>query len=172
MHHHLHKDGCTIMYHGQNMVCGHKCTRTGLWMIPLTPWSPTAPTPLSAINPPSIAMATNVNATSSSAKYGQYVHQHLCSPLAAILLNALATSSKLNTILGLTLALICSHLSCSTATNKGHMHQHSSCTALTRNNHADIVLAWAKVDRCAHPTKLARSRTCFALPPLPMPRSA
>jgi hypothetical protein len=69
------KVGCTIVYCGQTIVCSHKCTRTGLWMIPLTPWSPTAPTALSAINPPSIAMAANVNATSSAAKYARYVHQ-------------------------------------------------------------------------------------------------
>jgi hypothetical protein len=62
---------CTIMYCGQTKVCGHKCTWTGLWIIPLTPWSPTAPTALSAINPPSIAMAANVDATSSSAKYAR-----------------------------------------------------------------------------------------------------
>jgi hypothetical protein len=107
------KIGCTIMYCSQTIVCSHKCTRMGLWMIPLTPWSPTAPTALSTINPPFVAMAANVNATSSSAKYAHYVHQLLCSPPVATLLHtyALTTSTKLNTIPGLTLELIHSHLS-------------------------------------------------------------
>ncbi len=29
------KIGCSIVYHGRTVICGHKCTRTGLWMIPL-----------------------------------------------------------------------------------------------------------------------------------------
>jgi hypothetical protein len=140
------KIGCTIVYPGQTIVCGHKCTQMGLWMIPLTSWSPTAPTALSAINPPSIAMAKNINATSLATKYACYVHQLLCSPPAATLLHALATSIKLTTIPGLTPALIWSHFPHSTATNKGHMHCHHLRTASKRNNHADIVLAQAKVD--------------------------
>ncbi len=65
------KIGCTIMYPSQTIVCSHKCTWTGLWMIPLTPWSPTAPTVLFAINHPSIAMAANVDTTSSATKYAR-----------------------------------------------------------------------------------------------------
>jgi hypothetical protein len=120
-------------------------------MIPLTPWSPTAPTSLSDINLPSIAMAANVNAISSAAKYACYVHQLLCSPPAATLFHALASSTKLTTIPGLTLALICSHLPLSTATNKGHKRRHRSHTASTHNNHVNIVLAWAKVDQMCPP---------------------
>ena len=93
---------CTIVYCGQIIVCGHKCTQTGLWMTPPTPWSTTAPTALSATNPPSVAMAANDSATSSSAEYARYVHQLLCSPPAFTLLHALATSTKLTTIPGLT----------------------------------------------------------------------
>jgi hypothetical protein len=138
---------CTIVYCDQTIVCGHKRTWTGLsWMIPLTPWSPTGPTALSAINPPSIAMAANVNATSSAVKYDHYVHQLLCSPPATTLLHALATSTKLTSIPKLTPALIRSHHPHSTATDKGHMHCHRLRTASTCNNHANIVLAGAKVD--------------------------
>jgi hypothetical protein len=133
-------------------------------MIPLTPWSPTAPTALSAINRTSIAMAANVDATSSAAKYAHYVHQLLCSPLVATLLHALATSTELTTILGLTTVLNWSHLPCSTTTNKGHMHPHHSRTASTCNNHADIVLAWSKVDRMCPPHKacMVQDIICFA----------
>jgi hypothetical protein len=73
----LTKIGCTIVYCGQTIVCSHKCIRTVLWIIPLTPWSPSAPAALSAANLPSIAMATNVDATSSSTEYACYVHQLL-----------------------------------------------------------------------------------------------
>jgi hypothetical protein len=88
------KIGCTIMYCGQTFVCGLKCTRTGLWMIPLTPWSTTAPTAWAAASLPSVAMTANVNTTFSLAKYACYVHQLLFPPPAATLLNALATSTN------------------------------------------------------------------------------
>ena len=29
------KIGCIIKYHGRTIFCGRKCTKTGLWMIPL-----------------------------------------------------------------------------------------------------------------------------------------
>jgi hypothetical protein len=109
-------------------------------------------------------MAKNVNATSSATKYARYVHQLLCSPLAATLLHALATSTKLTTIPGLTPALIWSHLPHSMATNKGHMHCHCSHTALTCNNHADFVLAQAKVERMfpPHEACAVQDMFCFA----------
>jgi hypothetical protein len=106
-------------------------------------------------------MAANINTTSSSAKYAQYVHQLLCSPPAATLLNALATSTKLTTILGLISALICSHLPHSKATDKGHMHRHHSSTASACNNHANIVLAWAKVDWMCPPHKACAVQDMF-----------
>jgi hypothetical protein len=166
------KIGCTIVHCGQSIVCGCKCTLTGLWMSPLTPWSLSAPTALSTINLPFIAMAASVDATSSAAKYAHYVHQLLCPHLAATLLHALTTSTELTNIPGLTPALICSHLPRSTATNKGNMCCHRLRTALTCFNHADIVLAQAKVNRMCPPHKAARSRICFALPPLLMPHLA
>ena len=143
MHHHLHKDWVHNCVSWSNHSMQPYMHTTGLWMIPLTPWSPTAPTALPAINLTSIAMATNVNTTSSSAKYACYVHQLLCSPPAATLLHTLATSTKLTTIPGLTPTLIHSFLPHSTATDKGHMRRHCSCNASTCNNHANLVLTWA-----------------------------
>jgi hypothetical protein len=96
---HFTKIGCTIIYCGRTIICGHKCTRMGLWMIPLS--EDTSPPP--ANFQPTIAMAANVDATSSAAKYARYVHQLLCLPLAATLLLALDKSTKLQTIPGLTL---------------------------------------------------------------------
>jgi hypothetical protein len=138
----------------------------GLWiiLIPLTAWSPAAPTALSAINLPSIAMAANVNDTSSAAKYARYVHQLLCSHPEATLLCTLATSTNLTTIPSLTPALIWSHLPRSTATAKSHMRRHRSRTASTCNNHADIVLAQAEVDQMCSPHKacVVQDMFCFA----------
>jgi hypothetical protein len=121
-------------------------------------------------SPISIKLAANIDATSSAAKYARYVHQLLCSPLAATLLLALDKSTELQTIPGATPALIRSHLPRSTATNKGHMLCHCSNTASTRNKHADVILARAKVD-CMFPAhKVCAAQDMFCLPPSQMPR--
>jgi hypothetical protein len=61
-------------------------------------------------------------------------------------------------------ALICSHLTQSTATDKGHMHRHHSNTASTCNKHADVILARANVNRMfpAHKACVAQDMFCFA----------
>jgi hypothetical protein len=109
-------------------------------------------------------MAANDDVTSSAAEYARYVHQLLCLPPAATLLLALNKSNKLKTIPGLTLLLICSHLPKSTATDKGHMWRQRSNTASTRNKHADIILACAKVDRIfpTHKACAVQDMFCFA----------
>jgi hypothetical protein len=157
------KIGCTIVYRGRMTVCGHKCTCTGLWMIPLAEIT-TPPTSMPTTSPISIQLATNVDATSLAAKYAQYVHQLLCSPPAATLLLALDKNIKLQTIPGLTPALICSHLPQLTATNKDHMRRHRSNTASTCNKHADVILAHAEVDCMfpAHEACAAQDMFCFA----------
>jgi hypothetical protein len=157
------KIGCTIMYRDRTIICGHKCTRTGLWMIPLAE-NTTPPTTMPTTSPISIELARNINATSLAAEYARYVHQLLCSPPAPTLLLALNKSTELKTIPGLTPALICSHLPQSTATNKGHMRCHRSNTASKRNKHADVILARAKVDHMfpAHQACAAQDMFCFA----------
>ena len=109
-------------------------------------------------------MATNIDATSSTAKYARYIHQLLCSPPTSTLLRALEQSNELTTIPGLTSTLIHSHLPCSTATDKGHMRQHRANTASTRNVQADIVAARAEVDRMfpAHEACTMQDVFCFA----------
>jgi hypothetical protein len=136
------KIGCTIIYRGCTIMCGQKCTWTGLWMILLT--SHPAPNPMSkpTASYPTIAIAANMDATSSAAKYAQYIHQLLSSPPAATLLHALNKSKELTTILGLTPA-IRAHFPRSTATNKGHMQHHRINTSLTRNNQSNIIAAHA-----------------------------
>ncbi len=95
------KIGYTIVYPGKTIVCGHKCQQMGLWMVPLTPDSSTAPTTTPSIRPFAIAVAANVDATFSATEYVCYVHQLLCSPLAATLLIALDKNTKMQTIPGL-----------------------------------------------------------------------
>jgi hypothetical protein len=136
----------------------------GLWMVSLNPDTSTTPTFTSTIRLSAITVAANVDAISSAAKYARYVHQLLCSLPTATLLLALDKSTKLQTIPGLTPALIRSHLPRSTATNKSHMHCHHSNTASTRNKHADVILARAKVDRMfpTHKACAAQDMFCFA----------
>jgi hypothetical protein len=113
------KIGFTIVYHGRTIICGHKCTRMVLWMIPLAE-NTTHPTTMPPTSPNSIELAANINTTFLAAKYARYVHQLLCSPPAATLLLALDKSTELQTIPGLMPALICAHHPQLTATNKGY----------------------------------------------------
>jgi hypothetical protein len=69
------KIGCTIMYRGKTIICGHKCTRTGLWMI-LFAEITTPPTSMPTTSPISIKLATNINTTSSATKYAQTSNLH------------------------------------------------------------------------------------------------
>jgi hypothetical protein len=141
------KINCTIVYRGRTIVCGHKCTKTGLWMVPLKGSNAQATNPPAGSSEhthptaePTFAIAANVDATSSAAKYARYIHQCLCSPPSATFLEELIT------IPGLTPTLIKNHLPRSTATNKGHMRRHRANTASTRNNQNNIVAARAEVD--------------------------
>ena len=112
------KIGCTIMYRGRTIVCGHKCTRTSLWLIPL---SQDATPPVTELHLQPAHFVTNVSATLPAAEYARYIHQTVCSPPVATLLQALHRSTELRTIPGLMPALIRNHLPRSTATDKGHM---------------------------------------------------
>jgi hypothetical protein len=110
------------------------------------------------------AIAANVDETLSSAEYARYVHQLLCSPSTATLLHALNRSTELKTIPGLTSHLIGSHLPHSTAMDKGHMHQHCSNTASTRNTQSGIIAAHKEVDHML-PTQEAcvvHNMVCYA----------
>ena len=122
------KINCTIVYRGRTIVYGHKCTKTGLWMVPLKCSDAQAAAPPAVSikhTPPAAAptmvIAANIDATSSAAKYDRYIHQYICSPPSATLLEALTCSEELITIPGLTPSLIKNHLPRCTATDKGHM---------------------------------------------------
>ena len=149
---HFTKIGCTITYRGRTIVCGRKCTQTGLWMLPLAHQALTVDqltqqgNDASPLSPPTHALAANIAATSSAAEYARYIHQLLCSPPVTTLLHALSKSTKLATFPGLTRALVHTHLPRSTATDKGHMRRHQANTASTRNIQADIIAARNEVN--------------------------
>jgi hypothetical protein len=68
------KIGCTITFCGKIILCGSKCTCTGLWMIPLCSTLPSIFSSNLAIPTPTI-IAANVEATSSAGDYACYIHQ-------------------------------------------------------------------------------------------------
>ncbi len=88
------KIGCTIMNRGKVIICGTKCTRTGLWMIPLCPTPPETANKNQANTLPTV-IVTIVDATSSVAEYACYIHQALCSPPVTTLIQALKCSREL-----------------------------------------------------------------------------
>ena len=69
----LTKIGCTITHCGRTIMCGSKCMRKGLWMIPLQPGSQqtSTTTPPIAIT----AMAANVAATYTAGDHAHFIHQ-------------------------------------------------------------------------------------------------
>jgi hypothetical protein len=161
------KINSTISYRSSTIICGHKCSRTGLGVVPLTKnagdqaASPTATdnraSPTAA---PTFALAANIDATSSTAKYAYYIHQIMCSPPASTLLEALDHSEEIATIPGLTPTLIRNHLLCSTTTNKGHMRRHQANTASTHNMQSNVLTALAKVDCMLPPQEICAHARC------------
>jgi hypothetical protein len=113
---------------------------------------------------PTLAIAANVDDTSSAAEYAHYIHQCICSPPSATLLGALTRSDELATILGLTPTLIKNHLPCSTASGKVHMRRHRSNTASTRNIQNNIVAARAEVNHMLTQHEICSTQDvfCFA----------
>jgi hypothetical protein len=165
------KINCTISYCSRTIICGNKCTHTGLWMVPLTKnagdqaASPSATTNHVPLTTPStVALAVNVDATSSTTEYARYIHQIMCSLPASTLLWALDLREELAAIPGLSAVLIKNHLPRSTATDKGHMCQHQANTACTCNMQSNIIATQAKVDCMFPPQELCAMQDvfCFA----------
>jgi hypothetical protein len=117
------KIGCTISHRGRMVLCANKCTRTGLWLIPLALTAPMTSSDTPAVHPPT-KIAANAKATSTTVEYTRCINQALCSPPTTTLLRTLERSNELATIPGFLLRIVRNHLPLSTATNKGHMrHQ-------------------------------------------------
>jgi len=158
------KIGCTISYRGRTVLCANKCTRTGLWMIPLTATPPPAsPTTAPTTDLP-IAIAANVDATSTAAEYARFIYQVLCSPTAATLLWALERSKELVTIPGFTSRFVRTQLPLSTTTDKGHMRRHQEGTHSTRSLQPAILDARRQVDELTPTEEICAAHNifCFA----------
>ncbi len=80
------KIGCSIVYRGRTIVCSHKCTRTGLWMVPLQQGHTNPSMQPATASPATTAMAANIETTLSAAEYACYIHQLLYSLPASTLL--------------------------------------------------------------------------------------
>ena len=138
--------GCNITYRGRKIVCGKKCTATGLWMIPITD-KPNAIQPtINQTSPPTHnfdtinsakEFATNTIQTSTMEELAKYYHQCLLSPPKLTLLQSI-NNQPLRTFPGLTYGLISKHLPPSTATDKGHMKRQKQNIRSTRSNKTDI----------------------------------
>jgi hypothetical protein len=155
--------GCTITYRGKVILCNSKCTRTGLWMIPLCPTPPLSTNNNLANLLPTV-IAANVDATSSIGEYARYIHQVLHSLPVTTLIQVLKSSRELATIPGLTAHLINTHLPYSTATDKGHMRRHQQGIQSTQTMQPAIVQAQCNVDSL-QPRKescAAHGMFCFA----------
>ncbi len=103
----------------------------------------------------------------SSSDHAHFIHQALCSPPTPTLLRALAQSSELTTIPGLTPHLIVHHLPPSTATDKGHMRRHRQGVQSTRTQQPAILQACSESINSIPPKKYAWHMTCFASQPWP-----
>ena len=130
------KTACIVKYDGKTILCGTKCKRTGLWMLPLINNAPEyqhATTSSSLAHnmtqlpsqydlvTPTLQLMNSVHETTNKAELAEYLHQCLFSPTPATLIKAIK-NDQLISFPGLTEELITKHLPPSTATVKGHMH--------------------------------------------------
>jgi len=140
---HFTKIDCTVTYRGRVVLYAKKCTRTGLWMIPI---NPTQHAPVEHIPTTTTAIAASATVpTMSKDELAKYHHQTLCSPPKITLLKAIK-NNQLRSFPGLTYQLINKYLPPSTATDKGHMVRRSQGIQSTSNNRQDILDARQAVD--------------------------
>ena len=148
------KIDCKVKYRGKVVLQGYKCTRTGLWMVPLDTSSAVPSTPSTSSTSSTEAVhhvqtvqqyAANLIPTSSREELAMYYHQCLCSPPKSTLLKAIR-NNQLSSFPGLTYELIAKYLPESAATDKGHMVRTRSGTRSTRHNHQEVVDARLQVE--------------------------
>ena len=146
-----------MKYRGRIVLKGHKCSKTGLWMVPLdTRHSPAQNEPsgskqvLEHMQFANFAheFLANLIPTSSQEELAMYYHQCLCSPPKSSMLKAIR-NNQLASFPGLTYELISKHLPPSSATDKGHMVRTRQGARSTRSNQKDILDARQSVDDCS-----------------------
>jgi hypothetical protein len=138
-----------IRYNGRVVLTVSKCTRTGLWMIPLTNTPKTqVPTHVKQeiLNSCSLAHtaleqhATSATQTSTKAELAIHHHQALGSPPRSTLLQMIHKHpSQVASFPGLIYDLISKHLPVSEATEKGHMIQTQQNLRSTSSNKQAIL---------------------------------
>ena len=164
--------GCNITYRGKQIVCGKKCTTTGLWMIPITENAtanqPPTTSPANINQAAKVILTTREIAhhamqTSTREELAQYYHQCLLSPPKPTLLQAI-DNQPFKTFPGLTYELISKHLPPSTATDKGHMKRRKQNIRSTRSNQQAIKNAKFEVSDMNPPQQMcaALDMFCFA----------
>ena len=167
------KVGCIVKYRGHTVLKGHKCTRTGLWMVPLSPNSKqenismeatktaTIPTSPSVLN-----IASNIVETSNKEEIAMFYHQIMESPPKSALLKAIR-NDQLKSFPGLTYNLINKHLPPSVATHKGHMVRQRKGTRSTKNKQTEIFDARKEVDNMNPPEQMCTAvddeMFCYAI---------
>ena len=138
---------CEVRYRGKTVVTCSKCTRTGLWMMPLSETQPAQPVPVTPLvmyhvptpkgtQQATIHLAHSAYTTTSKAELAQYHHQSLFSPPPSTVLKAIQ-NNQLTSFPGLTEKLL-KDLPDSTATHKGHMNKNRQNVRSTRSNAADV----------------------------------
>ena len=165
----------TVKYRGRVVITGRKCTRTGLWMVPLQDTSScddndTSTRNITNVNctPPkkhtghthdihtnnesfgkqkTTHQANSLIPTSTKAELARYYHQCMGSPPKSALLRTLRNHPKeLETFPGLNKRLITKYLPPSKATAKGHMVRVRKGLNSTKSNRQDVIDAHAEVD--------------------------
>ena len=123
------KIACIVKHNGKIVLQGHKCDKTGLWMVPLDTRDSVGQMQIQPSEEVLEHMQFsnfayeylgNIIPTSSKEELAMYYHQCLCSPPKTTMLRAIR-NGQLQSFPGLTYELIARHLPPSTATDKGHM---------------------------------------------------
>ena len=167
------KIGCTVKHRGRVVLKGNKCTKTGLWMIPISENTNVTATPTAAetlhqlieINK-SQDHLFNVLETSSKEELAMYYHQTICSPPKTTFLKAIR-NNQFKSFPGLTYELIAQHLPPSKATAQGHMTKLRQGIQSTRSNRQDILDARLEIDQMQPPQEACGAQDdemfCFAV---------
>lgn len=153
----FNKIGCIIKYGGKIVFTGDKCTKTGLWMVPISN-KPTKllqmliPPPQEVLNHLELAgwaqeTTANIHPTTAQPELAKYLHQHqIIFSLPKITLLKAINNHQLDSFPGLTYDLINKHLPQSTATEKGHMIRTRQGLRSTRADREGILDARKLVD--------------------------
>ena len=146
------KIGCTVKHQGRVVLKGNKCTKTGLWMIPISENTNETATPTAAVTLHQLIEINksqdhlfNVLETSSKEELAMYYHQTVCSPLKTTFLREIR-NNQFSSFPGLTYNLIARHLPQSKATEQGNMIKLQQWIRSTRSIRQEVLDARHEID--------------------------